>query len=81
MFHGGMAETLGSMLRLSLKMALGKVRLNFRRLGLSEEERERIADDTISELRRYGEYSFLDEEVQSRRPGPTWVNGKPPGQS
>jgi hypothetical protein len=69
------------MLRLSLKMALGRVRLNFRRLGLSEEERERIADDTISELRRYGEYSFLDDEVQPPRPGPTWMNGKPPGQS
>jgi hypothetical protein len=76
-----MAETFASMLRLSLKMALSKVRLNFRRLGLSEEERGRIADDTIAELRRYGDYSFLDDEVRPRHPGPTWMNGKPPEES
>jgi hypothetical protein len=75
-----MAETKGSILRLALMMALSRVRLSFRRLGLSEETRGQIADDTIKELRRYGEFSFLDEQVKPQQPGPRWQDGKPPPQ-
>jgi hypothetical protein len=44
------------------------VRLSGRRPGLTEDDRMRIADDTLRELRRYGEWRELDDVVDG---GPT----------
>ena len=74
-----MPETKASILRFYLALALRKVRLAHRRLGLSEEERRQVADDTISELRRYGQFPDLDQELPIQHPGERWRDGKPPG--
>jgi hypothetical protein len=44
------------------------VRLSGRRLGLTEDDRMRVADDTLRELRRHGEWRELDDTVNG---GPT----------
>ena len=74
----GMPYTRAFHLRLALKMALGRVRLGWRKLGLSEEERFRVADETINELRRTGGWRDLDQELEVKHPGPSWMDGKPP---
>jgi hypothetical protein len=59
-----MQQTKGSLLRFSIAYALSNVRLHvgrrFLRLGLSEEQRYAVAEDTIRELR---EYKDLDDVV------------------
>jgi len=50
-------------------MALSRVRLSFRRLASRKNARGQIADDTIKELRRFGEFADLDEEVRARHAG------------
>ncbi|MGZ5866974.1 MAG: hypothetical protein ACXWKC_16485 [Xanthobacteraceae bacterium] len=44
--------------------ALIKVRLWGKKLKLSDEERLAIADETIKELRRYGGWRDLDDELE-----------------
>jgi hypothetical protein len=58
-----MAFTKGELLRHAITFALRSVRLSGRRLGLTEDDRMRVADDTLRELRRYGEWRELDDEV------------------
>jgi hypothetical protein len=48
-----MAFTKGELLRHAIAFALRRVRLSGRRLGLTEDDRMRVADDTLRELRRY----------------------------
>ena len=63
-----MAFTKGELLRHAIAFALRSVRLSGRRLGLTEDDRMRVADDTLRELRRYGEWRELDDAVSG---GPT----------
>jgi hypothetical protein len=58
-----MAFTKGELLRHSIAFALRSVRLAGRRLGLTEEDRVPVADDTLRELRRHGEGRELDDVV------------------
>jgi hypothetical protein len=58
-----MAFTKGELLRHAIAFALRSVRLSGRRLGLTEDDRMRVADDTLRELRRHGEWRELDETV------------------
>ena len=58
-----MAFTKGELLRHSIAFALRSVRLAGRRLGLTEEDRMRVADETLRELRRHGEWRELDDFV------------------
>ena len=69
-WHAGYqnAFTKGELLRHAIAFALRSVRLSGRRLGLTEDDRMRLADDTIRELRRYGEWRELDDAVNG---GPT----------
>jgi hypothetical protein len=55
--------TKGDLLRHSIAFALRSVRLAGRRLGLTEEDRMRVADDTLRELRKHGEWGELDDVV------------------
>jgi hypothetical protein len=66
-----MAFTKGELLRHAIAFALRSVRLCGRRLGLTEDDRMRVADDTLRELRRYGEWRELDDTVDG---GPTVAN-------
>ena len=54
-----MAFTKGELLRHSIALALRSLRLAGRRLGLTEEDRMRVADETLRELRRHGEWVSL----------------------
>ena len=49
-------------------VAIIAVGLSGRRLGLTEDDRMRVANDTLRELRRHGEWRELDDTVDS---GPT----------
>jgi hypothetical protein len=60
--------TKGELLRHAIAFALRSVRLSGRRLGLTEDDRMRIADNTLRELRRHGEWRELDDVVDG---GPT----------
>jgi len=55
-----MAFTKGELLRHAIAFALRSVRLCGRRLGLTEDDRMRVASDTLRELRRLGEWRELD---------------------
>ena len=55
-----MAFTKGELLRHAIAFALRSVRLSGRRLGLTEDDRMRVASDTLRELRRHGEWRELD---------------------
>ena len=70
--HIGMAFTKGELLRHAIAFALRSVRLSGRRLGLTEDDRIRVADYTLRELRRYGEWRELDDTVNG---GPTAAVG------
>ena len=63
-----MGFTKGELLRHAIAFALRSVRLSGRRLGLTEDDRMRVADDTLRELPRHGESRELDEAVDG---GPT----------
>ena len=63
-----MAFTKGELLRHAIAFALRSVRLSGRRLALTEDDRMRVANDTLRELRRYGEWRELDDGVDG---GPT----------
>ena len=56
------------LLRDAIAFALRSVRLSSRRLGLTEDDRMRVADDTLRDLRRHGEWRELDDVVNG---GPT----------
>jgi hypothetical protein len=56
-------QTHGDTLRYALAFALSKVRYARHRLGLSEEARYQVADETIKELRRYGHWKELDNPL------------------
>jgi hypothetical protein len=58
-----MAFTKGELLRHRIAFALRSVRLAGRRLGLTEEDRMRVADDTLCELRRHSGWHELDDLV------------------
>src|SRR6476620_10164260 len=60
-----MAFTKGELLRHAIAFALRSVRLSGRRLGLTEDDRMRVADDALRELRRHGEWRELDDTVDS----------------
>jgi len=64
-------QTHGDTLRYALVFALRNVRLDRRRLGLSEEARYQIADETIQELRRYGHWKQLDDPLPTDNAGLT----------
>jgi hypothetical protein len=70
-----MAFTKGELLRHAIAFALRRVRLSGRRLGLTEEERLRVADDTLRELRRHGEWRELDDAIDG---GPTAASSARP---
>ena len=55
--------TKGELLRYALAFALSKVRFERRKLQLSEDDRYRIADDTVEELRKRQAWRELDDEV------------------
>jgi hypothetical protein len=59
------AHTKAELLRFSLAFALSKVRFKRFRLGLTEDERDQIADDTIWHLRKYGAWKELDDVVEA----------------
>jgi hypothetical protein len=59
-----MAFTKGELLRHGIAFALRSVRLYGRGLGLTEEERLRVAAETIRELRKHGEWRELDDPVE-----------------
>jgi len=63
-----MACTKGELLRHAIAFALRGVRLSGRRLGLTEDDRMRVADDTLRELRRHGAWKDLDDVIDG---GPT----------
>ena len=63
-----MAFTKGEILRHCIAFALRSVRLSGHRLGLTEDDRMRVADDTMRELRRHGAWKDLDGVVNG---GPT----------
>jgi hypothetical protein len=63
-----MAFTKGELLQHAIAFALRSVRLSGRRLRLTEDDRMRVADDTLRELRRHGEWPELDDAVDG---GPT----------
>jgi hypothetical protein len=58
-----MALTKGEILRHGIAFALRSVWLAGRRLGLTEDDRMRIADETLRELRKHGEWRELDDVV------------------
>ncbi len=68
-----LGHTKATLLRHSISFALIGVRLWGKKLKLSDEERLAIADETIKELRRYGGWRDLDDELEIqrgiRRPG------------
>jgi hypothetical protein len=59
-----MAFTKGEILRHCIAFALRSVRLSSRRLGLTEDDRMRVADDTLRELRRHGAWKDLDDVIE-----------------
>jgi hypothetical protein len=65
-----MPYTRGYMLRSSLMFALGKLRIRgFRRL-LTDEDRARIADDVVDQIKRGDSGAWrLDEELPEPQPG------------
>ena len=63
-----MAFTKGEILRYCIAFALRSARLNHRRLGLTEDDRARVADNTLRELRKHGAWSDLDDVIDG---GPT----------
>jgi hypothetical protein len=58
-----MAFTKGELLRHSIAFALRSVRLHGR--ALTEEARERIAAETVREMRKHGEWRELDDPVSA----------------
>ena len=58
-----MAFTKGEMLRHCIAFALRGLRLNHRRLRLTEDDRARISDYTLRELRKHGAWSDLDDVI------------------
>ena len=70
-----MAFTKGELLRHAIAFALRSVRLSGRRFGLTEDDRMRGADDTLRELRRYGEWRELDDVIDG---GPTAASSARP---
>jgi len=66
-----MAFTKGELLRHAIAFALRNVRLSGRRFDLTEDDRMRVADDSLRKLRRYGEWRELDDTVDG---GPTVAN-------
>lgn len=70
MFSSSMIFTKAYLLRSSIAYALSGVRLQrgrqFSKLGLTEDERYVLAARVIAELRKYGEWKELDEEVPVR---------------
>jgi hypothetical protein len=57
--------TKAELLRYSLAYALRNVRFERRPLKLSEEQRYKLAEDTIAELRRHGNWRELDDVVKT----------------
>jgi hypothetical protein len=68
-----MPHTRASLLRSSLSFHLGKVRIRIGRqyfpLGLPESMRQQIVADVVNEMRRYGRWAELDQEVPDSGPG------------
>ncbi len=60
--------TKGDLLKFALAFALRAVRLHRFRLGLSEEDRYRVAHDAVAELRKHGGWRELDEEARAIPP-------------
>jgi hypothetical protein len=71
-----MGETKATVLRFSLAYALRGVRLARHRLGLTEEQRYEIADETIREMRRFGGWRDLDEPVEPEPVKPSALPGE-----
>jgi hypothetical protein len=71
-----MGETKASLLRFAIAYALRRVRLARRRLGLSEEQRYEIADETLREMRRFGGWRDLDEPVEAEPVKPSALPGQ-----
>lgn len=71
--------TRGDLLRSSLSFALGKVKVRigarFYPLGLPESMRQQIVADVITELRRYGQWSELDDALPEPGPGHSTPDG------
>jgi hypothetical protein len=76
-----MTETKSSLLRFCIAFALRGVRLRvgqrFARLALNEQQRYEAADKTLDEMRRFGGWKELDDPIESKLPGPSWMGGKP----
>jgi hypothetical protein len=58
-------HTKADLLRFSIAFALSRVRFRRFRLGLSEDERYQIAEDTVRQMRKYGAWKELDDVVQA----------------
>lgn len=56
-------HTKGDLLRYAIAFALTRVRFQRRKLELSEQDRYRIAADTVVELRSHGQWKELDDVV------------------
>jgi hypothetical protein len=67
-----MPETKGSLLRFSIAYALSSVKLHLGRrfvaLKLTEEQRYAIAEQTIEQMRKFGEWKELDDEAKPQWP-------------
>jgi len=64
---GGHAEPFHQGPRPSTRDCISASQLERRSLGLTAEERYRVADDAIKEMRRHGRFRDLDYEID---PGP-----------
>jgi hypothetical protein len=56
-------RTKADSLKFAIAFALRSVRAGRYRLGLSEDARYKVADDTIAAMRRYGQWRDLDDEL------------------
>jgi hypothetical protein len=56
-------RTKADSLKFAIAFALRSARVGRNRLKLSEEDRYKVADDTIAEMRRYGQWRDLDDDL------------------
>ncbi|MCX7307094.1 MAG: hypothetical protein NTZ72_03745 [Afipia sp.] len=60
------SKTKADLLWFSLVFALGNVRIGYRYKldrAVTQAERHQVADDTIAEMRRHGQWKDLDDEL------------------
>jgi hypothetical protein len=71
-------KTKGDLLRFAIAFAMRKLRFKRAPLGLTEEERYRLADDTVKEMQRCGGWQSLDELLDKDSSAPALRNDAAP---